>query len=122
VDDLREKILDQIEYDTMVPELGKEWLDEIVDIMQDVYSTQSDTIRIGNETYPTALVQGRFRHLDALRLEYIKNCLDKTTSSIKNIRQYLLTALYNASSTMNQYYSAEVRHHLNSYEEAYDEI
>lgn len=38
--------------------------------------------------------------------------LDRSTSKVKNIRQYMLTVLYNAPATINQFYDAEVRHDM----------
>ena len=43
-------------------------------------------------------------------LEYVFDCLRKNTTKIRNIRAYLLTALYNAPATINNYYQAEVQH------------
>jgi hypothetical protein len=42
----------------------------------------------------------------------------ENTSKVKNIRQYLLTVLFNAPSTIENYYTARVNHdmHGGSYE------
>ena len=48
--------------------------------------------------------------LDYSHLEYVFDCLRKNTTKIRNIRAYLLTALYNAPATINNYYQAEVQH------------
>jgi hypothetical protein len=55
-------------------------------------------------------VQSRFEKYDMMLIEYVLECLHKNTTKVKNIRSYLLTALYNAPTTMNSYYKAEVNH------------
>ena len=39
-------------------------------------------------------------------------CMGETTTKITNIRAYLITALYNAPSTMSHYYQQEVQHDM----------
>lgn len=45
-------------------------------------------------------------------IEYVLHAMDENPSDIRNIRAYLLTALYNASLTMDNYYAALVNHDL----------
>lgn len=40
------------------------------------------------------------------------DCLKNNTTQIKNIKQYLLTTLYNAPVTMENHYAAQVNHDL----------
>jgi len=42
----------------------------------------------------------------------VLDCLNKNTTEVRNIKQYLLTTLFNAPSTMDNYYSALVNHDL----------
>jgi len=42
----------------------------------------------------------------------VLHCLEGNTSKIKNIKKYLLAALFNAPSTINGYYRAEVNHDM----------
>lgn len=51
-----------------------------------------------------------FYKLDSGHLEYVFDCLRNNTTQIRNIRAYLLTALYNAPTTINNYYQAAVQH------------
>lgn len=39
-------------------------------------------------------------------------CLHDNTTKIRNVRAYLLTSIFNAPSTINHYYQAEVNHDL----------
>ena len=47
-----------------------------------------------------------------ITIQYVFFSLDRSTSKVKNIRQYMLTVLYNAPATINQFYDAEVRHDM----------
>ena len=41
---------------------------------------------------------------------HVMECLRKNTTQVKNIKKYLLAALFNAPVTMQGYYQAEVNH------------
>ena len=43
---------------------------------------------------------------------YVLHCMSGNTTKVKNIKKYLLAALFNAPSTMNGYYQAEVNHDM----------
>lgn len=45
-------------------------------------------------------------------IEYVLTALKKNTSDVRNIRAYLMTALYNAPSTMDIYYQAWVNYNM----------
>ena len=47
--------------------------------------------------------------------------MNKNPSDIRNIKAYLLTALYNASLTIDNYYSALVNHDFHGQDYSYDE-
>ena len=42
----------------------------------------------------------------------VLHCISGNTTKVKNIKKYLLAALFNAPSTMNGYYQAEVNHDM----------
>ena len=42
----------------------------------------------------------------------VLHCMSGNTTKVKNIKKYLLAALFNAPSTMNGYYQAEVNHDM----------
>ena len=52
-----------------------------------------------------------YTHLDVYKRQ-VMDCLKQNTTRIRNIRQYLLTALFNAPSTMSSYYAALVAHDM----------
>ena len=48
-------------------------------------------------------------------IEYVLECMDKNTTKVRNIKQYLLAALFNAPSTIGSYYKAAVNHDMPQY-------
>ena len=90
----------------------KEMYEEIYETVCDVVCVKRKTIRINGEDYPYELVKSRFLKLDSSHVEYVMGCMKGTVTKITNIRAYLITALYNAPSTMNHYYQQEVQHDM----------
>lgn len=45
-------------------------------------------------------------------IAYVLECMRRNTSDIANIRAYLLAALYNAPTTICQYYASQANHDL----------
>ena len=78
--------------------------------MADVMCSTQSTVRIGGENIPLSQVQARFYRLDYSLMVYVFECLRRNTTQVRNIRAYLLTTLFNAPLTMNNYYQAEVQH------------
>ena len=64
------------------------------------------------EEYPYELVKSKFLKLRSSHLEYVMGCMKDTTTKISNIKAYMVTALYNAPSTINHYYQQEVQHDM----------
>ena len=52
----------------------------------------------------------RSRHI-----QYVMDCLKETTSKVRNIKKYLLAALFNAPTTIKSYYQQEVNHDFPQY-------
>ena len=52
--------------------------------------------RIGGGEIPIEAVKDRFWRLEQSHIEYVFDCMKENTTKIRNIRGYLLTALYNA--------------------------
>ncbi|MCQ2492694.1 MAG: replication initiator protein A [Lachnospiraceae bacterium] len=84
-------------------------LDAILEILVDACTTTKQTIRIGGVEKPAEIVKGRLKKLNMFHIEYVMDCFDRSRTEIRNIRSYLLTALYNAPDTMDAYYAALVR-------------
>ena len=86
--------------------------EEIYETVCDVVCVKRRAIRINGEDYPYELVKSRFLKLNSSHVAYVMDCMKNTDTKITNIRAYLITALYNAPSTMNHYYQQEVQHDM----------
>ena len=84
--------------------------DYIPELISHVQCSTAPYLKLSSETIPMPKVQARFRWLRFEHAAYVLDALENTTSEIKNIKAYLLTALYNAPLTIGPYYSARVRH------------
>lgn len=114
MDAYREIIKENIAYDILSQKCDRERLDEILDIMIETVCSRKKKIRIAGEDISAETVKSRFLKLDDGHIEYVLECLDRNTTDIRNIRSYLLTALYEAPTTINSYYAARVNHDLYS--------
>ena len=110
IDKMKCEIENRIGYKRLVSNYG-DIVDGIVDIMLDVYSS-TGIVQICNQAKPIKLVQRVFDKLDEVTVEYVLDCFNTASSQrrIGNIKQYLLTALYNAPMTSDIYYKAEVNY------------
>ena len=110
----REIIKDNIEYDFLLREkpLDKDRLNEIVDLMLETICTARKKIRIAGDDYPAELVKAKFMKLNSSHIEFVLDCLQQNTTKIRNIKQYLRAALFNAPSTIDSYYTALVAHDM----------
>ena len=106
----KEIIEENIEYEIMSRCPNGERLAEIVEIMLDAVCSSNKTIRINGEDMPQAVVKSRFLKLNSSHIEYVFHAMENCPSDIRNIRAYLLTALYNAPVTIDNYYTAQVNH------------
>ena len=84
----------------------------ILDLMVDVCCFKRSVIRIAGDDKPLAVVKSRFMKLNAEHIRYVLKCLSENTTKVRNIRQYLLTALYNAPATIRPFYQAWVNNDL----------
>ena len=110
----REVILDNIEYSYLVQDshIDRERLDEIVDLIVDTVCSARKVIRIAGDDYPAEVVKSRFMKLDSSHVQYVMDCMKDNTTYVRNIKKYLLAALYNAPTTINSYYSSLVQHDM----------
>ena len=110
IDKMKCEIGSRIGYKRLISNYG-DIVDGIVDIMLDVYSS-TGKVQICNQAKPIRLVQRVFDKLDEVTVEYVLDCFKVASSHnpIRNIKKYLLSALYNAPMTSDAYYSAEVNY------------
>ncbi len=110
----REIIKDNISYDILMQDMkfDGDRLDEIVDLMLETVCTRRKTIRIAGDDYPAELVKAKFMKLDSEHIRFVLDCMQENTTKIRNMKQYLRTVLFNAPSTINNYYTSLVAHDM----------
>ena len=89
-------------------------LDEIVDLMLETVCTARKRVRIAGDDYPAELVKSKFMKLDGEHIRFVLDCMRENTTKIRNIKQYLKAALFNAPSTIGNYYTSLVAHDMAS--------
>jgi len=85
---------------------------EIAELIVDTVCSARKTIRIAGDDYPAEVVKSRFMKLDSSHVRYVMDCMRDNTTYVRNIKKYLLAALYNAPSTISNYYSSLVQHDM----------
>lgn len=116
-EEVKELVYENIEYEHF-KQYGKigmrERLDEVADIIIETLCSTKNTINIAGDDYPARLVKEKMLKITSSHIEYVFDCLDKNTTYVRNIKRYLLATLFNAPSTIDNYYSALVNHDLYS--------
>ena len=108
-----EKIIkNNIDYDIIVNNYSKAWLDEIVAVMVDVVCSDEPTIRINKQEYPHEVVKSRFLKINSTHIEYIEMALRSNTSDVRNIRAFLITTIYRSFETADNWFSAKVQYDM----------
>ncbi len=110
----REFFCEQLSIDTlyeMYP-FHTETIEAILDLILDIVCSARKTIRIAGDDKPVEVVRSQFMKLNQLHISYVLDCMKENGSKIRNIKQYLLSALYNAPFTMQSYYQAKVNNDI----------
>ena len=109
-------ILENIDYDVLAsdPRVDHEQLDEIVDLVQETVCSTRSRIRVAGNDYPAEVVRSKLLKLNSEHIRFVMDCLKQNTTRIRNIRQYLLTVLFNAPTTISNHYTVQVNHDMNT--------
>ena len=113
-------IRDNLEIDSLYLQypFDKELLDGIYDLVLETILCKGGTVVIASNEYPVQLVKSKFLKLNSSHIQYVIDSMKSSTSKVRNIKKYLLAALFNAPSTMNSYYQAAVNHDFPQYAKA----
>lgn len=105
-------VCENIDYDTLLANhtYDQKLIEGIVDLILEMVMCQNEKIVIASNTFPREVVKSRFLKLDYTHIEYVLHGIYTNTTKVKNIKKYLLAALFNAPSTIDGYYRAEVNH------------
>ena len=97
---------------TQDEKLDRDRPDELVERMVDTVCSNREMIRIAGDDYPAEVVKSRFLKIDSSHIEYVLERMRENTTYVRNIKKYLLAALYNAPVMMDSYYASLVSHDL----------
>ena len=92
----------------------EETLEGILDLLVDTCCSKRKTIRIAGDDKPTEVVKSRFMKLTKDHIDYVLICLQKNSTEVRNMKQYLLATLFNAPTTISPYYQAWVNNDMAS--------
>lgn len=114
IDSFREQIQENIDYDLLLQErpYDAEEINGYVELMAETCASGRECIRVNGEDVPIAQARKRLLALDSEHIRYVMESLRNCTTQVSNIRAYTLAALYNASTTINQYYTMQVSHDM----------
>ena len=114
IENYRDLILENIEYDHLCREFTtyREDLDEIVELMVETVCAKRKTTRIAGSDFPHEVVRSRFLKLDSEHIRFVMDSLQKNTTEVRNMKQYLLAVLFNAPTTISNHYTAQVNHDM----------
>lgn len=103
---------EQLEMDVLLHDAPEDHdlLMELYGLICDTVSSQRKTIRISGDDKPTAVVRAQFLKLNRDHLQYVLESIKTNTTRVRDMKQYLLAALYNAPFTLNSHYAAQVSH------------
>lgn len=114
MDDYREIVKENICYDYLLSDMpyDHDRLEEILELIVETVCSTKKYIRVAGSDYPAEVVRSRLLKLDMEHIKFVFDCLKENTTKVRNIKQYLLTTLFNAPATIGSYYSALVQHDM----------
>jgi len=109
-----EIIKDNIEYEHLInaKRLDRDRINEILDLILETVCSKRKRILIAGDEYPAELVKAKFMKLDSSHIEFVLDCMQENTTKVRNIKQYLKAVLFNAPSTIGNYYTSLVNHDM----------
>lgn len=107
--------LNQLSLESLIasnPE-DEDMLREMQELLVDTVCSNRKIIRIAGDDKPFEVVKGKLMKLNSDHIRFVLMCMKENTTQVRNMRQYILAALYNAPLTMYNYYASRVQHDLN---------
>ena len=84
--------------------------EDLYNIVKDVVLVKRSSIKVGGIEYPYDVVRSVFLKLNLEHIKYAILCMQKTSTEVKDMKNYLITVLYNSYITMNTHFDQMVRH------------
>lgn len=113
-----EKIIKtKIRYDDLLFDnpVDKDMIVAIYELIFEILISQNEFLVIAGDKYPIQVVKKKFRELNYEHITYILACMKRNTTTIKNIKKYLLASLFNAPTTIDSYYKSWVNNDMPQY-------
>lgn len=112
IDDYKAYFREQLDFDILLHNnpYDRETLEGILDLLVEVCTSKRRYTRIAGDDKPTEVVKSRFMKLDSSHIGFVLDCLKENTTSVRDMKQYLLTTLYNAPTTISAYYQSKVNY------------
>ena len=98
-------------YLSLLDNHSREEVNGLITLGADVLASKQGTIRIGGQDLPIGDVTARLYSMDFTHIDYVLECIHRNKQPVRNMRSYLLTALYNAPTTIASYYANQVAQH-----------
>lgn len=95
-----------IDYDPVfVDSFDKKLVDNIVDIMDEVLSSNVESIKINGIDISSAKLKSMFLKVNMNHIYYIINVIKNYNKKITNLKGFIITTIYNSVLTLDSYYS-----------------
>ena len=108
-------VKENIEYDIYIRDADKKsWYDEYYSIILEVIMRKADKSYIAGNEWSQNFVRARFLKITSSDMFYVHDRMQHTVSDIKNIKAYLIAALFNAPTTNKAYWQSRVNHAMYS--------
>lgn len=92
----------------------EEEVEEIVDIITEVYLSDDAIVTINGNSMKMTRVQAQFRKLTSEHIAYFFQQLSQNKKPIVNMKKYIITGLYNSVMTYNNHLTADVARIMNT--------
>lgn len=103
-------VKENIEYDALMVShpCEKDTIEGIYQLIIETLVSDSERFLIASNWYSASIVKSKFMKLNYSHIEYVLERLSTNTTRVRNIKKYILASLFNAPSTMDSFYRAEV--------------
>ena len=105
---------EQLEFDILLSRYPYDHnlLNSILDLIVETVCTRRKLIRIASDDKPAEIVKSRFMKLESDHICFVIDCFKENKTDVRNVKQYLLAAIYNAPLTIDPFYTAKVSHDM----------
>lgn len=94
-----------INYDPIfIDSIDKKLVDNIVDIMNEVLCSNIEYIAINGNNVSLNLVKSIFLKVGSSHIQYVVNVINNYNNKISNMKNFIITTLYNSVLTLDAYY------------------